>query len=426
MPVFHAGVATRDITPPDALIGSGRIYLWGFGTRTQPCAGIHDRLGARTLTVRDYAGARMVLVSADLGALDPAMTASMRSRIERSHGVPSAFVCINVTHTHGAPSVISIPTWAPGVSTADPEYLQLVEDRIVEAVGAAIQAEVPALLRFARGTTGIAIDRHFGEPGFHDPTLDVLRVVDPRGATIASAFFTSCHTVCMRDYNYVYTDFAGPARKRIEERLGGVALFFQGFTGISNPKVRDAESIGAELAEDVIALADGPMGEISGPIEGRLASIDLPFQPLPDAALLERARSSGGIYERWERAMAALGDGAPAALPAPLQAIRIGEGRDAWFLSISPHEVTADFGPPIRSLRPDNRVTLLGFSNSQISYLPSRRVLTLPPSEEPFPFCDNYEGGVAFAWYGHRAPLALDVDECFVAAHAALLDQCTG
>ena len=423
MSAFNVGAAVRDITPPDAWIQDGRIWLWGFGSRTEPCAGIHDRLSARALAVRDKRGDSVVLVSVDLGALDPATTASVRARVERSHGIPGASVCLNVTHTHGAPAVVSIPTWAVGFATADAEYVRFVEDRIVDVVTDAIRAEAPATLQFARGRTGIAVDRHFGEPGFHDATLDVLRVVDTHGGLIAMACFTACHPVCLRDYNRVYTDFPGPARTRIEQRLGGVALFFQGYTGISNPRVRDAEVISAELSEDAIALCSGPMAEITGAVQGRLAAIGLPFQPLPDASILERARGAGGIYARWESAMAVLADRVPGELPTPIQAIRIGDGADAWILSVSAHEVTSDLAAPIRALRPDNRVTLLGFSNSQVSYVPSRRVLTLPASDDPFPFCANYEGGAAFAWYGHRAPLTLDVDERFVAGHTALLDR---
>lgn len=420
---FTVGIGVRDITPPDTLIRDGRIWLWGFGSRTKPADGVHDRLNAQALVIRDAQGAAIVLVSVDLGALDPFLTAAVRVRVEREHGIPAERTCINVTHTHGAPAVVSIPTWSPRFDRADPEYLRLVEDGIVDAIRAAILAEAPAALQFARGSTGIAYDRHFGEPGFHDPTLDVLRAIRPNGETIVTACFTACHAVARGDYNRVNTDFVGPARMRIEQEFGGVALFFQAFTGISNPKVRDAERIGAELAEHVIGLCRGSMEEITGSVEGRLDVIRFPFQPLPAEANLKRARETAGIYRRWARAMAELGSTCPAELTTPIQAIRIGEGEDAWILSISAHEVTSDLGAPIRALRPRNRVTLLGFSNSQLSYLPSRRVLTLPSAEEPFPFCANYEGGVAFAWYGHRAPLSFDVDERFVAGYAALLDR---
>ncbi|HLJ53932.1 MAG TPA: hypothetical protein VKT77_02780, partial [Chthonomonadaceae bacterium] len=61
-------------------------------------------------------------------------------------------------------------------------------------------------------------------------------------------------------------------------------------------------------------------------------------------------------------------------------------------------------------------------SNSQTSYLPSRRVLAEPSHREPFPFSGNYEGATAFMWYGWRAPVTADAGDRFVAAHASLLD----
>jgi len=87
--------------------------------------------------------------------------------------------------------------------------------------------------------------------------------------------------VCRRDTNFLQRGLCRHGEDTDEHQLGGVALFFQGCTGISNPKVRDAEQIGTELARDVISLCEGPMAESTGSVEGRLASVDLPFQPMP-------------------------------------------------------------------------------------------------------------------------------------------------
>jgi hypothetical protein len=420
---LQVGVAQRDITPPEEWIAAGRIWLWGYGMRTEPCSGILDRLSVRALVIQDEAANRFVLASVDIGAIEPAMTDAIRSRVSQSQSIPAANICINLTHTHGAPVPVTILTWQPGFQVPDPGYLQLLEDQITGAIDDACRAIRPATIALGRGTTEIAFDRHFGEPGFHDPSLDVMRVTDNDGAVTVIGFFTACHTVCRSAYNEVYADFAGITRGQLEQRYGGMAMFFQGFTGISNPRKRDAEHTGSQLTEDVAAVLEGPMPTLAGPIQTGLMSVDLPFQPMPGDEIRERARGAGGIHERWERRMASLNGREPGALTTPLQLARIGEGESAWYLSASGHEVTADLGPAVRALRPDHRVTLLGFSNSQLSYLPSRRVLTLPAACDEFPFCDNYEGGISFAWYGHRAPLTHDVDDRFMAAQADLFER---
>jgi hypothetical protein len=229
--------------------------------------------------------------------------------------------------------------------------------------------------------------------------------------------------VCLGDFNKVYADFPGVAGRLLEQRLGGTALFVQGYCGISNPIKRDPEATGTALADDVITVVNSPMDELKGPLHTLSSTIQLPFRPLPDVQVRERARSAGGIHAMWAEAMEAQGDKVPDSLPTQLQAFRLGSGTGAWVLAASSHEVTADLATMVRSLLPHDHVTPIGFSNSQLSYVPSRRVLALPYECSDFPFCENYEGGMAFAWYGHRAPLTTDVDERIIQGHTALFDR---
>ena len=424
---FQVGVAVRDITPPDGWIREGRIWLWGYGSRTGPCEGVHDPISVRALAIRDDAGDTLALAALDLGAVDAGFTDNVRRRVGRTQRIARENICIHVTHTHGAPVPVNIPTWQPGFTVPDPEYMALVEDRVVGAIEDACRVTEAATIRFGRGQTGIAFDRHFGAPGFHDPTLDVLKITDENDGVIATVFFTACHPVCMSDFNKVYADFPGVTRHQVEREMGGAALFVQGYCGISNPVVRDPKTTGLALSDDVLSVLDGPMQELSGPVGAWSSKIQLPFQPLPVVSVRERAMNAGGIHARWAAAMAAADERIPDVLPVELQLFRIGAGPGAWFLAASSHEVTSDFAAPVRSLRPDDHVTPIAFSNSEISYVPSVNVLSGPERCDTFPFCENYEGGISFAWYGHRAPLAMDVDTRFVEGSAALFARvCDG
>jgi hypothetical protein len=82
-----------------------------------------------------------------------------------------------------------------------------------------------------------------------------------------------------------------------------------------------------------------------------------------------------------------------------------------------------DFAPRVRALRPDSPVTVIGYSNSQLSYLPSANVIRNPDVAAEFPCTpSNYEGSLSFAWYGHRGPLTVDADQIFMQGFIRLLD----
>ncbi len=448
MAYFRAGVATRDITPAQDLITAGRIWLWGFGNREAACEGVYQRISARALAIRDTAGATIVLVTLDLGALDPAMTAAVRARITAAHGIAGEYICINVSHTHGGPVAATIPTWQLGVGKADPDYFNFVTNQTTGVIEDALGNMLTASLSWGRGATQIGNDRHFpyhGLPSTYDPTLDVLRVFSPLlrssvegppGMPLATVFFANCHPVCYGNTNLVYSDFPGVAREEVEKGGGGTAMFVQGYAGTCNPGsasvAGDIDSVGQQLAKDVQAVVNTGMHPLDGPIDAWLNSVDLPIQPLDLSTFAattawSKTQNDNVLVEliaRWEAYMSSFPQGPPAVLPTQLQGIRIGVSPNQWYLVASSHEVAMDFGPTIRCIWPYPRITVAGYTNAQLSYLPSRYVLQNPDSRANFPVnaAPNYEGAWAFLWYGHRGPLTDDVDEIFIQGHVNLLD----
>jgi hypothetical protein len=294
----------------------------------------------------------------------------------------------------------------------------------------------PADLAWARGATDIGYDRHPLPDGNHyDPTLDVLRVTGPSGSMIAVVFSTACHPVFHANHNAVSPDFPGVARSLIETKFGGISLFLQGYAGTCNPQDYDVV-IGPRLADQVGSLLLGPMDDLSGPIDAWLTEIDLPLQPLDHGTLprwinLAQANSQAvtdqyALIGRWAAYMQSLGSAIPTTLPTPLQAIRIGTTPSACYIVASGHEIATEFGPLVRSRWPAPRVTVIGYSNAQLSYVPSAAVLLNPDSRALFPDASqmqNYEGGVAFLWYGHPGLLTTDVDTVFLQGHSDLIKQ---
>lgn len=454
--IYQVGVAQADITPSQDLIDGGYIWLWGYGARTNPCTSIGSRLSARALAIKDQLGNAIALVVVDVGAWGPGSTNRILPMINldptgRSFtGIRPEYVCINVSHTHGAPVMETIPTWQDYVNLAFPPIVSDIEHKVGEVINKAFADLRPATLTWRRGQTLIGQDRHFDPPLFVDRTLDVLVAsdvidtapVDPgasrdavRGDIIATAFFATCHATCNGAGDFINADFPNAARAKLEAAHGGTALFFQGFAGTCGPLPdRSDAEIGEQLADEVIAMLGKPGHVLSGPIDAWQDSVELPFIELDDSRLPgiqgwgnKQEPGLRALILRWTKWMATPRSSSsprPAALHTPQQVIRIGVAPNEAYFVASAHEVAMDFGPRLRHLWPYPRVTTLGYSNAQLSYLPSKIVLQSPDVRDGFPIgrLDNYEGGASFLWYGHRGPLTDDVDDIFLDGFVFLLD----
>jgi len=445
---FQVGIGVRDITPSDEWIRSGRIYLWGFASRSQAAEGIFQQLSARGMVIQDYRGEKILLLAVDLAAIDAELSWLVRNRISQVLGISPDRICINLSHTHGAPSILQAPTWQTGFDAPFLPYRGYLLEQIVDAARVALDDLQPARLWLNRGETDIGFDRHFRREESPDRVLDVLKVTDLHGRTRSVAFFASCHPVCMGDYNFVNTDFPGFARDQVEAETGGMALFFQGFAGTTNPKDLDAGRTGRKLAGEVLSLLDQPSQQLHGSIRAANNSVRLPFQPVPDGEIVSKARSAGGMFSRWAGMVASNRQSLEDSLPVELQGFRLSvsgsvsgsdrlsdsgsdsgsdriSGNDpAWYILTCSHEVSSDLAQPVRNLRKAHRVTTLGYCNTQFCYLPSDAVLAQPVPCRQFPFCEeNYEGGISFAWYGHHAILEMGVDKAFLHAHGSLLEH---
>jgi hypothetical protein len=428
---FQVGVASRDITPSPELLQGSRIWLWGYGEdgfpqRMTPSALVRDPLLARAVVIRDSGGGLAVIVAVDLGSLELTLTHDVRARVAASRGIPVHAVCVNVSHTHSAPVISTIPTWwhgpTGGHDRPDPEYRSYVEDQLVGVIEDAFDALAPADLWFGRGRSGINANRHAGVDG--DQTLDVVRVSDDAGQTRAVLFAYPAHPTTLDDLTVLSADFPGEARLRVEQRWGGTAVFLQGFGGTvlassDTASGLDTAWVGEVFAADIETVLNGPMTPILGDIEARASLIKLPLNPIADDAVA-RAATSGNVFrQRWAAHMTAMGAATPDSLPTQLQYLRVGD----WHVLASSHEITTDLPDVVRALDNPDRVTTLGYSNSQLSYLPSRAVLQTPVCDD-FPFCDaNYEGGNGFVIYAHRGTVTDDVDERLVRGYRNLLED---
>ena len=255
---FNVGAAVADLTPPPGV----PVYAGGFG---QSPAIYGDQqlqdngLNARaiyvsngkhavTLVTVDSQGifAAVQQVSSDprtSGLGSAGMRADAARDITAGHVGPAmtaADIIVQGTHSHSAPTVMGL--WGP----VDDRYLQLVHDRVVEAIVHAAQAARPAYLQYssveAPYLDNINTNQTDSYEGWlQDGQVSVLRAVSAStGATIVTyanvpahpdivngaGIAQGCidHKVPTSQCPALTADYFGRTRKLLEDQLGGTGI----------------------------------------------------------------------------------------------------------------------------------------------------------------------------------------------------------
>src|SRR5262249_12738082 len=146
--------------------------------------GVTQRIHAKALALDD-GGEPLVLVTADLCGITPAVTDELAKRLQAA-GVRRERLALTVTHSHTTPVVkdylrtlfgVPVPP-EPGQHIARHPGERLAKrERVAKAAPAARQ---PARLSWGVGTVGFAMNRR-GKGGPVDHDLPVLVVRDPAG-----------------------------------------------------------------------------------------------------------------------------------------------------------------------------------------------------------------------------------------------------
>lgn len=283
---LQAGTAKVEITPA---AGTGLDLL---GRKLAP----QDPLYARVLVLKSPQTS-VAIVSVDLIVFaSPRVVAQCRDKWNVDH------VVLCATHTHAGQAARGMviappaaPDWTrsrkapadtidwPGLS-ADPWYAE-TEDKIVAAVGTAVQQLFPARIAAGKGTFESAYMAHnrrvVTEQGVTmlwanpdrkptqplDPTVGILRVEDLNGKPRALVVHYACHPVTLMGAGAVSRDFPGAMVDHIEEELGPdcLGMFLQGALGdidpydISNLRGRNrfniARQAGIALARRALSLS---------------------------------------------------------------------------------------------------------------------------------------------------------------------------
>lgn len=177
-PVFQAGAATSNITPP---LGESIIGGW----LPFPAEEIHDELHARCL-VLDDGKTKLAIVICDILGMPREVIDLAAKRITKSVGIPQSHILISATHTHSATTARG----PKGVMWEDEltDYQEFLAVRIADGVQRAAKHLEPAEIAWGSAMEPTEVFNRRWE--VTDPALlknpfgktDEVRMNPPRGS----------------------------------------------------------------------------------------------------------------------------------------------------------------------------------------------------------------------------------------------------
>ncbi len=407
---LRAGAVTSNITPPLGVSINGNF-------QDAKAAYIHDELHARCL-VLDNGDTRIAFVVVDSCLIPREIFDDAKRMIHEQTGLAPDHILISSTHTHSAPSSVSIYQ-----SEADTNYVAFLKTRIVDVVRRAIHNLTPARIGWGAGSEpnqvfnrrwrmkpGAMLANPFGgmdqvrmnppvanpnllEPaGPTDPGITFISVQSTNGHPIALLANYSLHYVGGVPADEISADYYGAFAKRIAELLNAehqdppfVGIMCNGTSGdVNNMNFRKPHSdprpyaqiriVANAVATEVKRVCDAVEYHDWVPLRIEQTEIKVGVRH-PTEADLERAQrilakfdnnKPKGSYEIYARETLFIKD-YPAEVPLIIQAIRIGD----LAIAAIPCEVFAQIGLDIKAQSPFKPTFTISLANGWNGYLPT-------------------------------------------------------
>lgn len=257
----RAAIAVRDVTPDPLLPVSG-----GVGP-SHPVNKSIGKLTVRALTVENN-GVRVAICSTDFLGFPSVLCNKVRQRVQ---GIPPENILIGATHTHSAPDCYGFPDRS-GKTNIDIKYLDLVCEKLADAINETVEKLQPSLVKIATGKARGKIAYNYYAEQLYDPRCSVIQFLDLQHKPFVTLVNYACHPeVIGPDQGILCPDFVGPLYDRIQERSGGTGIFMNGAQGgmvtadCRGPDGKDIQTwnecvrIGYLLADEALRIvADAP------------------------------------------------------------------------------------------------------------------------------------------------------------------------
>ncbi len=211
------GFSETEITPHTP------IQTIGFGVQ-EPATGVERALMAQATVWRLGETICAVIAIDHIGfAIDHAR--SLRTRIADLIGAGLEQVMLCFSHTHAAPN-----------DSAEPEYSEWVDERVLDAVRRAMNGMLPVRAAWGCADVEIGVNRRMGAA--MDRRAGILKVVDAKtGANAFALLRLTAHGNALKaDNRLISPDWIGAARDWISKKLHCPVMIAQGASGNVAPK----------------------------------------------------------------------------------------------------------------------------------------------------------------------------------------------
>ena len=380
---------------------------------------------------------KVIILDLDLCIIDDEIDQMIRDAVISVVDIPKENIRISVSHTHAGPpygrSDSTGGGWlTEGVDLIKP-YFDSFPDKISKAVKEATNSFKRCNISYGKGQSDININRRPADEkgnlftgrnweGVVDHSVDVIGFDDEDENIVSTIVGYACHpTILGPDNRLISPDYPGHMRKTVEEIVGGCCIFLQGAAGNQGPihgfvgEVEVARKAGKilgleaskvrmsidpferkeKLVEIIQAGADLGMYEdvpINVPNDDLVISntyVDLPtldFPPYEEASKvyelaldeLKKARESGSQEE-----IKKMVSNAKRANFTRRNSLRSKNGKvNIWVQTIKigdiifqglPLEPFIEYGDRIKSLNPNKKIILSGYTNCIHGYLPTAK-----------------------------------------------------
>jgi neutral ceramidase len=271
---LQAGAASKNFEATDALVIGGGIGP-GFAK------GQEGELRATAVVVAGPDGGKACLVALDVLMIERDILDDAVKRIAEKTGIPIDAVLINCTHTHHAPTTVTIHGYE-----REEKFTRHVADCAVDAAVAANARLQPVSFKFRLGEeasvgrnsrllledgtifwVGSSADA-LRPTGPFDTDLPVLEFARKDGKPEAVLFNHSTHTIGTVQPQVRSPSFYGLAAQELEKERGGTFLFFEGASGSThNLDLKAPEAllrIKTAVAETLDEAKDRPVTRVAG------------------------------------------------------------------------------------------------------------------------------------------------------------------
>ena len=231
---LRVGAASININPPLGL-RKGGFRLFG-----EPITSVDDDIELGVVVLQSK-GVTIAIIGCDLGSATREESHEFRDTVAEILKIDRANVLFNLSHNHSAPTLRrnnGSPSNEEDFAEVN-KYQNGLIDKIAQCTRSALANIKDARMAHAWGAADLNIYRRewnngqdiLGEVVGHpvDDSVGVIRFDDLNGKAIVTFFRFSCHPVVNGAVSPTLSaDFPGPARRLVEEKVGGVGIFLQG------------------------------------------------------------------------------------------------------------------------------------------------------------------------------------------------------